>query len=147
MEQFYFRKLMVQDYNSGFFEVMTQLSPVTKPKYNDWITFINNLNMSQQQIIVVVDKETEKIVASGTLLIQQKIIHNMGKVAHIEDVVVDVSVRGKGLGKELIRYLQDIAIGQSVYKTTLYCFEKNVEFYEKCGFEKKGCQMAQYYTE
>jgi glucosamine-phosphate N-acetyltransferase len=145
MEQFYFRKLMVQDYNSGFFEVLNQLSPVTKPNYSTWITFINNLNMSQQQIIVVVDKETEKIVASGTLLIQQKIIHNMGKVAHIEDVVVDVSVRGKGLGKELIRYLQDIAIGQSVYKTTLYCFEKNTGFYEKCGFEKKGPYMAQNY--
>jgi len=147
MEQFYFRKLMVQDYNSGFFEVLSQLSPVIKHEYNTWITFINNLNMSQQQIIVAVDKETEKIVASGTLLIQHKIIHNMGKVAHIEDVVVDVSVRGKGLGKELIRYLQDIAMSQSVYKTTLYCFEKNAEFYEKCGFEKKGPYMAQYYTE
>lgn len=147
MEQYYFRKLMAQDYNSGFFEVLAQLSPVIKPEYSAWITFINNLNMSSQQIIVVVDKETDKIVASGTLFIQQKIIHNMGKVAHIEDVVVDVSVRGKGLGKELIRYLQDIALTQSVYKTTLYCFEKNVEFYEKCGFEKKGCQMAQYYTE
>ena len=147
MEQFYFRKLMAQDYNSGFFEVLNQLSPVTKPDYSTWITFINNLNMSQQQIIVVVDKETEKIVASGTVLIQQKIIHNMGKVAHIEDVVVDVSVRGKGLGKELIRYLQDIAIGQSVYKTTLHCFEKNAEFYENFGFKKKGPYMAQYYTE
>ncbi len=145
MEQFYFRKLILQDYNSGFFEVMNQLSPVIKPDYTSWLIFINNLNASPQQIIVAVDKETEKIVASGTMLIQQKIIHNMGKVAHIEDVVVDSKFRGKGLGKELIRYLQDIAISQSVYKTTLYCFEKNVEFYEKCGFEKKGPYMAQNY--
>lgn len=137
---------MVQDYNSGFFEVLTQLSPVTKPEYSTWLIYINNLNASQQQIIVAVDKETEKIVASGTLLIQQKIIHNMGKVAHIEDVVVDSNLRGKELGKELIRHLQDIAIGQSVYKTTLYCFEKNAEFYEKCGFEKKGPYMAVYYN-
>ena len=146
MEQMYFRKIMHQDYNSGFFEVLSQLSPVSKPDYNDWVNYVNNLNPTKQQIIVAIDQETEKIVGTGSVLIEQKIIHNMGKVAHIEDVVVDVSARGKGVGKELIRHLQDIAISQSVYKTTLDCLDKNAEFYEKCGFEKKGCQMAQYYS-
>jgi len=135
---------MVQDYNSGFFELLSQLSPVTKPDYNDWVNYVNNLNPTKQQIIVAIYQETEKIIGTGSVLIEQKIIHNMGKVAHIEDVVV-VSARGKGIGKELILHLQDIALSQSVYKITLDCLEKNVEFYEKCGFEKKGCQMAQYY--
>ena len=27
----------------------------------------------------------------------------------------------------------------------LYCFDKNAEFYEKCGFEKKGSYFAKYY--
>ena len=126
---------MHQDYNSGFFEVLLQLSPVTKPEYNDWVNYVNNLNPTKQQIIVAIDQETEKIIGTGSVLIEQKIIHNMGKVAHIEE----------GVGKELIRHLQDIAISQSVYKTTLDCLDKNAEFYEKCGFEKKGCQMAQYY--
>ena len=145
MNQFYFRKLMINDYNTEFFEVLNQLSPIIKPRYNDWVTFINELNPTKQQIIIAVDRDTEKVVATGTVIIQQKIIHNMGKVAHIEDVVVDNNFRGKGLGKELINHLQDIAISQSVYKTTLYCFDKNAEFYEKCGFEKKGSYFAKYY--
>ena len=145
MNQFYFRKLMINDYNTEFFEVLNQLSPIIKPRYNDWVTFINELNPTKQQIIIAVDRDTEKVVATGTVIIQQKIIHNMGKVAHIEDGVVDTNFRGKGLGKELINHLQDIAISQSVYKTTLYCFDKNSEFYEKCGFEKKGSYFAKYY--
>ena len=145
MNQFYFRKLMINDYNTEFFEVLNQLSPIIKPRYNDWVTFINELNPTKQQIIIAVDRDTEKVVATGTVIIQQKIIHNMGKVAHIEDVVVDNNFRGKGLGKELINHLQDIAISQSVYKTTLYCFDKNAELYEKCGFEKKGSYFAKYY--
>lgn len=145
MNQFYFRKIMINDYYTEFFEVLYQLSPIIKPEYNDWVTFVNGLNPTQQQIIVAIDRDTEKVVGTGSVLIQQKIIHNMGKVAHIEDVVVDNNLRGKGLGKELINHLQDIAIGQSVYKITLYCFDKNAEFYEKCGFERRGSYFAKYY--
>lgn len=145
MNQFYFRKLMINDYYTEFFKVLNQLSPIIKPEYNDWVTFINELNPTQQQIIVAIDHDTEKVVGTGSVLIQKKIIHNMGKVAHIEDVVIDNNLRGKGLGKELINHLQDIAIAQSVYKITLYCFDKNAEFYEKCGFEKKGSYFAKYY--
>lgn len=141
MEHYYFRKLMVQDYNTNYFELLSQLSPTSKPAYNEWFSFVNNLNPTQHQVVVVVSQETEKIVATGTVFIEQKVIRNMGKVAHIEDVIVDSSFRGKGVGKELITYLQDIAMTQSVYKTTLYCLDKNSEFYEKCGFDKNGCQM------
>jgi glucosamine-phosphate N-acetyltransferase len=141
MEHYYFRKLMVQDYNSNYFELLSQLSPTSKPTYNEWITFVTNLNPTQHQVVVVVSHETDKIVATGTVFIEQKVIRNMGKVAHIEDVVVDSGFRGKGIGKELITYLQDIALTQSVYKITLDCLDKNAAFYEKCGFEKNGCQM------
>ena len=95
---------MINDYYTEFFEVLTQLSPIIKPEYNDWVTFVNRLNPTQQQIIVAIDRDTEKVVGTGSVLIQQKIIHNMGKVAHIEDVVVDNNLRGKGLGKELINH-------------------------------------------
>ena len=141
MEHYYFRKLMVQDYNTNYFELLSQLSPTPKPEYNEWLSFVNNLNPTKHQVVVVVSQETEKIVATGTVFIEQKVIRNMGKVAHIEDVVVDSGFRGKGVGKELITYLQDIALTQSVYKTTLDCLDKNAAFYEKCGFEKNGCQM------
>jgi glucosamine-phosphate N-acetyltransferase len=68
----------------------------------------------------------------------------MGKVAHIEDVVVDKEYRSHGLGKLLIQDGIKIANREKCYKIILDCEEKNVGFYEKCGFEKKGIQMAKY---
>lgn len=141
MEHYYFRKLMVQDYHTNYFDLLNQLSPTVKPDYNEWTTFVNNLDSAHHQVVVVVSQETDTIIATGTVFIEQKVIRNMGKVAHIEDVVVDNRFRGNHIGNQLINYLQDIAMCQSVYKTTLDCLDKNVAFYEKCGFVKTGCQM------
>lgn len=146
MENLYFRKLMVKDYNSNYFELLNQLSNtinISKFAYDTWVAFINNLN-ANHQIIVLIDKTTEKIVASGTIIIERKIIHNMGNVAHIEDIVVDKNCRGNNIGKELVIYLLDLAKEKNVYKVILDCFEKNTGFYEKCGFVKNGIQMVVY---
>lgn len=62
-------------------------------------------------------------------------------MGHIEDVVVDEKYRGKHLGKRIIEELKKIATEHGCYKTILDCAEKNVKFYEKCGFIKKETQM------
>lgn len=83
----------------------------------------------------------EKIVGCCTLLVENKIIHNGGKVGHIEDVTVDSLYRGKGIGKQLIDYCVKVARDQKCYKVILDCDEKNVGFYEKCGFKTHGVCM------
>lgn len=50
------------------------------------------------QIFVVEETEAKKIVATATLLLEKKFIRGCGLAGHIEDVVVDESVRGKKLG-------------------------------------------------
>ena len=65
--------------------------------------------------------------------------------AHIEDVVVDSTVRGKGLGKLIITKLVELAEAAGCYKVVLDCSEANVGFYKKCGFEQKEVQMACYF--
>ncbi|KAG0281781.1 Glucosamine-phosphate N-acetyltransferase-like protein [Linnemannia exigua] len=85
-----------------------------------------------------------KIVAAGTVLVERKFIHELGMVGHIEDIAVSADQQGKKLGLRIIETLK--AIGQQVgcYKVILDCSEKNVPFYEKCGFERKGVEMGWY---
>ncbi|KAG0084137.1 Glucosamine-phosphate N-acetyltransferase-like protein [Podila epicladia] len=85
-----------------------------------------------------------KIVAAGTVLVERKFIHELGLVGHIEDIAVSADQQGKKLGLRIIETLK--AIGEQVgcYKVILDCSEKNVPFYEKCGFERKGVEMGWY---
>ena len=52
--------------------------------------------------------------------------------------------RGQNLGLRLVKALTDFAWHTKCYKVFLDCDEKNVGFYQKCGYERKGAQMAQY---
>jgi len=141
----YFRLLNSEDYNSNYINILSQLSTIDKQSIyqEEWNSFISNLN-DYHQIIVLVDSCTNNIIGTGTLIIENKIIHNMGKVAHIEDIVTDESVRGSGFGKMIIDYLVNVSKKFNVYKIILDCSESNIQFYEKCGFAKKGVQMAIY---
>ncbi|KAK3242814.1 Glucosamine-phosphate N-acetyltransferase-like protein [Cymbomonas tetramitiformis] len=67
------------------------------------------------------------------------------QVGHIEDIVVKSTCRGKNLGRMIIAELKKIASDAGCYKVILDCDEKNVEFYEKCGYERKAVQMATYF--
>ena len=142
----YFRQLNNNDYDSNYFQVLSQLSVVDNKSItlDQWNQFISQLN-NNHQIYVLVDSSTNNIIASGTLLIENKIIHNMGKVAHIEDIVTDNKFRGKGYGKMMIEYLIEKAKEHQVYKIILNCSDENIKFYEKCGFELKSNQMAKYF--
>lgn len=87
---------------------------------------------------------SNKVVASASLFIENKIIHSLGKAGHIEDVVVCESHRGMKLGKMLIDKLVDISRTKGCYKTILDCVNDKIGFYEKSGFKVKGAQMALY---
>ena len=137
-----FRNLVKDDFNKNYFELLEQLTDVEKEKitFDKFSQFIDNLN--ENHIIIVFEKDG-KLLASGTLLVENKVIHGLSKVGHIEDIVVDKSARGLGLGKIMIDYLVNIA-KENCYKVILNCKESNIGFYEKCGFEKKEVEMVKY---
>lgn len=91
--------------------------------------------------IMIVDAEKDQCIAIGTLLVETKIIHDGGKVGHIEDIAVNDDYQGKGLGKLLIQFLRNLAVYEDCYKVILDCDEKNVEFYQKCDFNRCGVEM------
>ena len=86
-----------------------------------------------------------KIVGMATCFIEDKLIHNFGKVGHIEDVIVDKKIRKCGIGKKIINACIDHAKNNNCYKIILDCLKHNIGFYEKCGFENKGCFMSIYF--
>ncbi len=78
--------------------------------------------------IILVYEENNKIFASGTLFIEQKLIRNCGLVGHIEDIVVDKELNGKGIGKKLVCSLSEYAKNNGCYKVILDCRNEIVPF-------------------
>ena len=141
--QLIFRKLEESDYNKNYLQLLSQLTEVghiTSKKFS------NILDKIQSQIWVFEDKQLNKIVASASILLEQKFIHEGGIVAHLEDVVVDKEYRGNQLGKKLIELIVEKARESGAYKIIADCKPELLSFYSKNGFEKKGEQIAIYFN-
>jgi glucosamine-phosphate N-acetyltransferase len=89
---------------------------------------------------------TIKIIASGTLIIEPKIIRGGKNVGHIEDIVVSENMRGKGISQELLNMLKIFARENNCYKVILDCNNEVKNVYIKNGLGVKGIQMAEYFT-
>lgn len=146
-ETFILRDLCANDYYNNYLDLLGQLSKIDKDQihFSEFCNFVNDLQ-ERNKVFIIENKTTEKIVACATILIENKIIHNMGKVCHVEDVVVDNSVRGTGIGKILMDFVKTYSNQLGCYKIILDCSEYNVGFYEKCGFKVNGAQMALYHS-
>lgn len=48
------------------------------------------------------------LIVTGTILIENKIIHNFGKICHIEDIVVDEENRNRKLDYIILEHLINI---------------------------------------
>uniref|UniRef100_A0A6C0ACU9 glucosamine-phosphate N-acetyltransferase n=1 Tax=viral metagenome TaxID=1070528 RepID=A0A6C0ACU9_9ZZZZ len=137
------RELCQIDYKKNYLEILKTLSDINPEKITqeDFSNFISGLPFNHK--IYVVEKNNE-IIGSGTLIIEDKLIHDISKVGHIEDIVIDKNCRGQNIGKTLMTYLIETAKSMGCYKVTLYCNEMNTEFYSKCGLVKKEMQMVKY---
>jgi GNAT superfamily N-acetyltransferase len=140
-----FRPLDINDYQKGFCDVLASLT-TCGTQHGQFIERFNELKSQQTcYIIVGTDTETNRIVAAGTVFIECKFIHMCGMVGHIEDIVIAPEARGKHLGKILIMHLTHIAQQFGCYKVILDCADNVKPFYEKCGYQVKGVEMAHYF--
>ena len=76
-----------------------------------------------------------KAIATGTLIVEKKFIHECCIRGRVEDVVVHDSQRKRGLGKLIVASLTELSQKVGCYKTTLECSSDNRPFYEKMGYE------------
>ena len=138
------RELNVTDYDKGYLELLMQLKQ-TMIKY-DFETFkeiLAEVNENKHHKIFVIEK-CNKIIATATILIETKFIYKGQRLAHIEDVVVDINHRRRGYADELIQYCIKYAQQQACYKIGLCSrpFAKNL--YEKHNFKDIGEYYALY---
>ncbi|EKM53266.1 uncharacterized protein PHACADRAFT_259489 [Phanerochaete carnosa HHB-10118-sp] len=143
------RPLASTDYKRGHLSVLSVLTVVTDPGEGAWVAQFNALKAALHTYysIVIIDKLTDRIVAVGTVFIERKFLRGLGSVGHIEDIAVDERQQGKKLGLRIIQALTRVSENSGCYKTILNCNDKNIPFYEKCGYQKKENEMAKYAPE
>ena len=136
------RKLRCKDYEKyiSLLSQLTNVGNVTKEM------FINRLREIEQNeylyLYVIYDEAKNELIASGTVYIEPKFIHECSKIGHIEDIVVNSNYRNKKYGNAIINLLVKIAHIVGCYKITLSCKKKNIVFYEKCNFTQEGYEMV-----
>ena len=123
-------------------KIYSQLTFCPEISNKDLINFIKSLPKNNKIYCMKVD---DNIIGFGTIIIEQKITHNLSFVGHIEDIIISKEYSGKGYGKKLINFLINIAKKYKCYKVILNCSEDNIGFYEKCGFNKKNIEMSIYF--
>lgn len=132
------RSLEIEDFGKGFLDTVSALSHV----YMTQETFkeVFNARKTLGTITLVAEAE-DRIIGTASYFIELKFIHQGGKVMHVEDVSVKHDTQGKGIGKAIMDHLEYLAKLQGCYKMILNCSEKNVPFYEKCGFKLHESEM------
>ena len=137
------RYLELNDYNKDYCNLLEQLTTINNITYDMFNKqFINIDTNENHYIIVIEDLQKKKIIGSGTLLIENKFIHNCKNVGHIEDIVINKQYRNNKLGGKLIKILVNIATKNNCYKVILNCSNNLITYYKKIGFGKEINSMV-----
>ena len=134
------REIIESDIEDGFLESLDNLRNASNLDRTVAREILKKIISNQDHIIHVAEIDG-KIIGSTTLLIEQKFIHNGGRVGHIEDVVVSKEFEGRGIGMKLVVSLLKKAKTMNCYKTILDCKEDLIPFYERIGFKEESNQM------
>ena len=121
---------------------LTKTVLLTKQQFMDYLSQI--LRMGYIFVCYTMIEDKIRIVGSGTLIIEPKLIRNGKCVGHIEDIIVDENYRSMKIASTIIKELVNKA-KERCYKVILDCTEEVSELYEKNGFEKHGVQMSKYF--
>ena len=139
MSEIKFRKIIKEDL-ADVFLLLNQLKEKdinTIDSETAWKNFKSNSSSNS-----IVGIYNDRVVAYGSIVIENKI---RGDIAgHVEDIVVDDSMRGKMVGVKLINKLINIGSEKGCYRITLFCEEKLIKFYERTGFKVNNIMMKKF---
>ncbi|KAL7296487.1 hypothetical protein TKK_0009928 [Trichogramma kaykai] len=131
-----FRPLNSNDYDKDFLQLLSQLTEVGNVDKNQFLSRFHEMKSAGgHYVIVAEDKNT--IIASATLVTEQKFIHNCALRGHLEDVVVKTEYRDQQIGRLMVSIIKHLAKQLKCYKLTLECKDRLISFYEKSGFRKE----------
>ncbi|KAG7665388.1 GNA1 [[Candida] subhashii] len=138
------RRLNLSDFENNYCEtlqVLTTVGEISQKQFNELFQYWESLPEIYNPHVIT--NQQGKIVATGMLLVERKLIHSCGLVGHIEDISVLQTEQGKSLGLYIVRYLANLAKARGCYKVILDCSPENIKFYNKCGFNQCGIEMSQ----
>ena len=145
---------LIQDYphdleriKKSYLQLLSNLTIATEIETTHFeknIKRIHEMGMIIVGITGNIKTEQFDIIATGTIIIEPKIIRQGKNVGHIEDIVVSKEMRNKGISQEILTILKSFASKQNCYKIILDCDEAVKKVYMKNGFVVKGIQMAEY---
>lgn len=124
-----------QEINSKILESIKRLIPQLTPTDTDIsIESLSELiNCGESELIIAWDKD--EVVGALSLVV---FTIPTGKKAFIEDVVVDESYRGHGLGEKMVRKAIDLAKEKNVKRIELSSRPSRIpanKLYQKMGFK------------
>lgn len=137
------RKLEESDYNKNLIDLLNFLYKDNSFTILEFYSVFDYIN-SNDNINIFVKEVDNKIVAIGTIIIEQKLIHNLGSAGYIQDIIVHKNYIGLGYSKEIVEHLKKVALDNKCYKVVLNCSNDNIKLYEKMGFKLNGNEMALY---
>lgn len=140
MSDFIIRELNNNDYEE-YLKLINEFRETYFTK-NKYIEILNKIKNNSN--IWVIEKDN-KLISSGTIIYEDKFIHNISKIAHIEDIIVLKEYRGLGYGEKLISYLVDESKKNKCYKVILDCDESLENFYKKNNFKRNNIGMSIYF--
>jgi glucosamine-phosphate N-acetyltransferase len=136
------REISVTDLGRGFFETLSNLSPVGRiSEHENAKKVLHEITSNPFHKIFVAVKNDGEIVGSTTVLIEQKFIHNGGRVAHHEDTATKKGYEGMGIATALVDRSLRFARQMKCYKVIIECSDEKVPFHEKFGFKKYQISM------
>jgi len=122
--------------NDSFFKTLSNLSEVGKLSKEVFreIKKSNNIRI----FVAFINNE---LVGTITIIIEQKFIHNGGRVCHIEDLATRKGYENLGIGSKLIEKAKKLATDERCYKIILDCSQHNLTYYKKFGFYQNEISM------
>ena len=118
-------------------------SDISQQYFDNFITHVLNHN---HQIIVIQDS-SDNLIGTGTLLIEQKLTYGGCKMGHIENILIQEDVRGKGYGERIVKNLLEVARTEGCYRVDLNCHPELENFYRKNGFDRGSVSMNVYFRD
>ncbi|EMT67061.1 Glucosamine-phosphate N-acetyltransferase-like protein [Fusarium odoratissimum] len=147
-EGYTIRPLERGDYAKGFLDclgVLSDVGDVSQGRFEERFDWMKTQGQGVHYHVVI--EHENRVVGTGAIIVERKFIHNLGLIGHIEEIAIRKDFQGKGLGLKLLASLSSIAKNVGCYKTTLGTSPENEPFYVKCGYNKSGNIMNQYFEE
>ena len=116
-EGYTIRPLRRSDYHTGYLDVLRVLTSVGEFSVEQWNERYDWMKQRNgEYFLVVICDGNDRVVGTGSLIVERKFIRSLGMVGHIEDIAIEKGQQGKKLGLRMIQALDYVASKVGCYK-------------------------------